>query len=207
MPSLRSTRTAASVRAASAYSLRAPALEPQKTQTRLIPDSELDPLAVAIVENDRGLLDRTVFDAVVIELGRRLSRIVADGALVQHERGGGVDDAVRVVVFAANHLHVRGRAARVDQDAALVLVPAQYRPVPLTGFEELALDHVVPGIPLGKAGNLAATLLQVGLDERRQFPHLLRFEVAEIGPILLDLLQPGLRGCRSGKRGRDCQSE
>src|SRR3990172_3320794 len=98
MPSLRSTSRAASARAASAYSLRAPALEPQKTQIRLIPVSEFHPLAVAIVENDRGLLDGTVFDAVVIELGQRFSRLVADGALLQHERGGGVDDAVGVVV-------------------------------------------------------------------------------------------------------------
>src|SRR3990172_5616314 len=108
MPSLRPTSTAASARAASAYSLRAPAFEPQKTQMRLIPVSELDPLAVAIVENECGLLDRAVFDAVVIELGQRFSQLVADGALLQHERGGGVDDAVGVVVFAANHLHVHG---------------------------------------------------------------------------------------------------
>src|SRR3979490_968041 len=101
MPSLRSTRAVASSRAASAYSLRAPAFEPQKTQMRLIPVSELDPLTVAIVENDRGFLPRTVFDSVVIELWQRFGQLVADGALLQHERGNGMHDAVGVVGFAA----------------------------------------------------------------------------------------------------------
>src|SRR5258708_926013 len=96
-----------------------PALEPQNTHTRFIAPSKLRPFVVPMIDYATRLLDRPVFDAIVIQLRRRFIRMVAYRAFLQNEGTDRVDCARGVAAFAAQHGQVGGVATWIEQNAGI----------------------------------------------------------------------------------------
>jgi hypothetical protein len=128
--------------------------------------------------------------------------MIAYRPLLQNEHADGMDRAGWINRLRIQHRKVRSGSAGIEQNSAPVARFTQHRPVVLSGFEELSLDHVMPRVPLQEFWNAALEFFKISTHRGRQFANLARIEITQIRPPLAHFLyRCSLCNGREAKQG------